>query len=126
MNKLQELQTAQVINSNELPTDLLGREFQGVHYDNATVSFLMIDAPPGAGQTLHAHPYEEIFIIQQGQASFTVGDTILAASAGQIVIVPPGTPHAFVNAGNEPLHQIDIHASPRIITTWLDDSLIDY
>ncbi len=121
MNKLQELQALQMIAIDELPADAIGREFQGVQYDNTTVSFLIIDAPPGTGPALHAHPYEEIFIIQAGEATFTVGDTTIEARGGQIIIVPPGTPHKFVNSGNSPLRQVDIHASPRMITTWLPE-----
>jgi mannose-6-phosphate isomerase-like protein (cupin superfamily) len=40
---------------------------------------------------------------------------------GQIIVVPPETPHKFVNIGEGPLRQIDIHASKRFITEWLED-----
>ena len=30
-------------------------------------------------------------------------------------------PHKFVNIGEGPLRQIDIHASKRFITEWLED-----
>jgi oxalate decarboxylase/phosphoglucose isomerase-like protein (cupin superfamily) len=31
-----------------------------------------------------------------------VGDTIYEASAGTLVMVPPGAPHTFANLGDEP------------------------
>ncbi len=62
-----------------------------------------------------------IFIIQQGRPLFTVGAETLEGQPGQIIVVPPDTPHKFVNIGDGPLRQIDIHASKRFITEWLED-----
>jgi mannose-6-phosphate isomerase-like protein (cupin superfamily) len=42
------------------------------------------------------------------------------AGAGQMVVVRPGVAHKFVNAGTGRLRQIDLHASPRFITEWLE------
>jgi mannose-6-phosphate isomerase-like protein (cupin superfamily) len=108
-----------VINKLDLPSSEIGWEFQGQHYADTNVSFLIIDAPPGSGPALHSHPYEEILIVQEGQATLTVGDATIEASSGQIVIVPAGVPHKFVNSGSGPLRQLDIHASRSMITTWL-------
>jgi len=108
-----------VINKLDLPSSDIGWEFQGSQYADTNVSFLIIDAPPGSGPALHSHPYEEIFIVQEGQATLTVGDTTIEATSGQIVIVPAGVPHKFVNSGSGPLRQLDIHASRSMITTWL-------
>ncbi|MEO7911893.1 MAG: cupin domain-containing protein [Roseiflexaceae bacterium] len=108
-----------VINKLDLPSNDIGWEFQGAQYADTNVSFLIIDAPPGSGPALHSHPYEEIFIVQEGQATLTVGDATIEATSGQIVIVPAGVPHKFVNSGNGPLRQLDIHASRSMITTWL-------
>jgi len=110
-----------VINKFELPSSEIGWEFQGSQYGDTNVSFLIIDAPPGSGPKLHSHPYEEIFIVQEGQVTFTVGDATIEATGGQIVIVPADTPHKFVNSGTGSLRQIDIHPSPRMITKWLQD-----
>ena len=43
----------------------------------------------------------------------------LVVGAGEIAIVPPDTPHRFVNSGDGPLRQIDIHVSPSFSTEWL-------
>jgi len=56
-----------------------------------------------------------VFIVQQGRPLFTVGAETLEGQPGQIIIVPPETPHKFVNIGDGPLRQIDIHASKRFI-----------
>ncbi|HEX8982282.1 MAG TPA: cupin domain-containing protein [Ktedonobacterales bacterium] len=80
----------------------------------------MVDAAPGEGPRLHQHPYEEIFIFQEGMATFTVGDQTREGHAGQVIIVPPRTPHTFINTGAGRLRQVDIHASERFTTEWLE------
>ena len=98
------------------------RVFEGSQYGETNVSFLLInDAPPGSGPSLHSHPYEEIFVIQAGQATFTVGNATLEATGGQIVIAPAGIPHKFINSGKTPLRSINIHPISRMITEWLED-----
>lgn len=80
-----------------------------------------MDAPPGSGPKLHGHPYEEVFIVQEGSAAFTAGDDIIEVSGGQVVVVPSGVAHRFVNSGTGRLRQVEIHASERFITEWLED-----
>ncbi len=96
-------------------------EFEGHHYGDTGVSFIVVDAPPGSGPKLHRHPYEEVFVVQEGSATFTAGDEVIEARAGQVVVVPASVPHKFVNSGSGRLRQVDIHASERFITEWLED-----
>jgi mannose-6-phosphate isomerase-like protein (cupin superfamily) len=65
--------------------------------------------------------YEEIFIVQKGQATFTIGDTTHFLRGGQIVIAPANTPHKFKNTGEEPLQMITIHPGQQAITEWLEN-----
>ena len=95
------------------------KEFQGYHH-GAGISFIVIDALPGSGPKLHNHPYEEVFVVQEGSVTFTAGDELIEASAGQVVVVSAGVPHKFVNSGDGRLRQIDIHASERFVTEWLE------
>lgn len=74
----------------------------------------------GGGPRLHSHPYCEIFIIRAGTGLFTIGDELIEASAGQIVIVPPSTPHKFTNPGPDALETIDIHENGTFSTQWLE------
>jgi mannose-6-phosphate isomerase-like protein (cupin superfamily) len=109
-----------LINKNELPHDGNTYEFEGTRYQNMEVSFIWVDMPPGGAIGLHQHPYPEIFIIQDGVATFTVGSTTLEAHTGQVIIVPAGLPHKFMNTSDRPLKQIDIHVSKQFITHWLE------
>jgi mannose-6-phosphate isomerase-like protein (cupin superfamily) len=110
-----------VLHRDDLPYDGNTYEFQGVQYPATNVSFLWVDMPPGGAIRLHKHPYEEIFIIQEGVSTFTVGSVTLEARAGQIIIVPAEVPHKFMNLSNKQLKQIDIHVNKQFITDWLED-----
>ena len=110
-----------IVNKDELHNYGSISEFEGYLHGDAGVSFILVDMQPGEGVRLHQHPYQEIFIIQEGAATFTVGTTTLEARAGQIIVAPADTPHKFVNSGEGKLRQVDIHLSKRFITEWLED-----
>ena len=99
--------------------NLADSELQGDQF-GANVCLIFVDMEPGDGPRLHRHAYEEIFIILEGRARFTVGSEIVDAQAGQVLIVQPTVPHKFVNSGEGRLRQIDIHASGKFITEWLE------
>ena len=75
----------------------------------------------GAGPKLHKHPYDELFIVRQGRALFTVGDEKIEAEAGDILLGPAEVPHKFVNLGPGRLETTDVHMNPEWIQTDLDD-----
>ena len=110
-----------VLQRNELPHDGQVFEFEGIHYQVDKVSFIWVDMPPGGTVRLHKHPYEEIFIVQEGMATFTIGGSPLEAHAGQLIIVPANVAHKFMNVSEGPLKQIDIHIHGQFITEWLDE-----
>jgi mannose-6-phosphate isomerase-like protein (cupin superfamily) len=74
---------------------------------------------PGEGPPLHIHPYDETFVVVQGRARFYVGDTVIDAEAGEVVLGPKAVPHRFENLGPGRLQTIDIHHSARWIQTNL-------
>jgi mannose-6-phosphate isomerase-like protein (cupin superfamily) len=108
------------IDQSKLPFSVIAREFVGDDHGGVGISFLLIDAAPGSGPRLHKHGYEEVFIVQEGRATFVAGDEEKVVSAGEIVVIPPDTPHRFVNSGDGPLRQVDIHVSSRFVTEWLE------
>ena len=66
------------------------------------------------------NPYEETFIVLEGKVRFTLGEETLEATAGQIVVIPAGTPHKFLSTGAGRLRQISIHPAVRMETEWLE------
>jgi mannose-6-phosphate isomerase-like protein (cupin superfamily) len=75
---------------------------------------------PGGRVRLHRHPYEEVFVVQAGEATFTLGDEERVVRPPEVVVAPAGLAHAFANSGTETLRQIDIHVSPHFDTEWLE------
>ena len=110
-----------VVNKDELQDSGSTSEFEGYQYGDTGVSFILVDMQPGEGVRLHQHPYQEIFILQEGVATYTVGTTTLEARAGQIIIAAADMHHKFVNSGEGKLRQVDIHLRKRFITQWLED-----
>jgi mannose-6-phosphate isomerase-like protein (cupin superfamily) len=96
-----------------------GNTFTGADYGDVPVSFILDGSEPGGGPALHRHTYDEVWIVQEGHASFTAGDRTLAAGPGTVVVVRAGTPHRFTNTGTIPMRMVCIHTSARMRTEWL-------
>lgn len=107
------------IEVERLPGSDTASRFDG-HEHGAGVSFFLSRNAPGTGPDLHRHPYEETFIVQGGRVRFIVGEETVEAGAGEIVVVPPGTPHKFISLGPGRLLQISIHPVARMETEWLE------
>jgi mannose-6-phosphate isomerase-like protein (cupin superfamily) len=113
-----------VVKGDSLPESNIAREFVGDDQGVLGVSFLLVDAEPGRGPRLHKHDYDELIIVLEGQATLDDGSAQLEVGAGDVVVIPGGQPHGFVNSGTGPLRQIDIHLNPRFATEWLEDERI--
>jgi mannose-6-phosphate isomerase-like protein (cupin superfamily) len=85
----------------------------------ANVSVIAVDLAPGEGPALHRHTYSEVFVVLEGQATFTLGGEGRVVCGGEVVVAPAGVAHRFVNSGTGRLRQVDIHESPRFETEWL-------
>jgi mannose-6-phosphate isomerase-like protein (cupin superfamily) len=115
------LAAMKVIRNDELRNANNSLEFEGADHGGEGVSFFLLDAAPGRGPSLHTHEYAEVFIVLEGQATFRGPDGEREIGGGHVVVVPPGEPHAFVNSGDGPLRQVNIHASSRFVTEWLEE-----
>ena len=100
-----------VINREELPFVGMSHEFVGEKH-GVSISFFLVNAPPGRGPELHRHDYDEVIVVQEGRATCVAGDEHRDVKAGDII----------VNSGDTPLRQIDIHANPKFVTEWLDEN----
>ncbi len=108
------------LKQSELPASSFSRELIGADHGGVAASVIFVDAEPGSGPCLHRHPYSELFFVLEGEGTFSDGTQERVVGPGEIVIVPPDTPHAFVNTGSERLRQIDVHLSATFETDWLD------
>lgn len=72
--------------------------------DGELVRCRMRVAPSRPAPPEHSHPnQEERFTVERGRFGYVLGDRRLEATAGEVVVVPPGTNHTFWNAGTDEL-----------------------
>ena len=109
-----------VLKSAELPWDAIANELVGDDH-GLGVCLIFVDAEPGRGPAPHRHPYEEVLVVLEGRATLDDGEQQIDVGAGDVMLIPANQPHGFVNSGDGPLRQLDIHVSPRFVTEWLDE-----
>jgi quercetin dioxygenase-like cupin family protein len=86
----------------------------------ATVSVILDHTEPGTGPRLHRHPYDETWVVVEGQLTFHLGEERHHAEPGDVVIAPSGVPHKFTNDGSGRSHLVCIHARSTMVTEWLE------
>ena len=74
--------------------------------------------PHTEGPPQHRHAqHDEGFYVVSGTVRFTVGETTHDATAGTLVMVPPGAPHTFANPGDVPA---------VVLNTFTPDLYVNY
>jgi mannose-6-phosphate isomerase-like protein (cupin superfamily) len=108
-----------VVKADSLPWSNIANEFVGDDH-GVSITFLVVDAGTGRGAALHMHPYDEVIVVLEGEATLDDGNRKQVVGPGEIAVIPAHQPHAFTNTGDTSLRQIDIHASPHFVTEWLE------
>jgi quercetin dioxygenase-like cupin family protein len=68
---------------------------------------------PGHEPRPHAHPYEQIVYIMQGQIDFHVGDEVIRLGPGGLLTVPPDVMHWGEVVGDEAVLNLDVFTPRR-------------
>jgi mannose-6-phosphate isomerase-like protein (cupin superfamily) len=118
--------TKLIIPLDELPNTRHAHEFVGADHGDVPFSVILVHTRPGGGPDVHRHPYAEVFIVESGEATFTLGDHQVEVPAGNVVVGPPGVAHGFKNSGSDELRVTAIHGAPRFITEWLAAADIEW
>jgi len=92
-------------------------QFQGFAH-GANVSFFVVQGPPGTGPDKHRHPYEETFVILDGEIEFIAAGETQMLGGGKIAIVPANTWHEFKNRSDKQSLMVNIHPVKKMITEW--------
>jgi mannose-6-phosphate isomerase-like protein (cupin superfamily) len=66
-------------------------------------SIWRVEIDPGTPSTPHALTREELFVVLDGVATVTLGDTTSAAGVGDVIVVPSGVAFGLANEGAEQL-----------------------
>jgi quercetin dioxygenase-like cupin family protein len=88
--------------------------FEGVNYD-ANSSFFVVTSPTGRGANKHRHPYEEIFVILDGDIEAIIDGETHRIGRGHIVVIPANAWHEFKNRSERPALMVNIHPVPKMI-----------
>ena len=90
------------------------RELAGTPTGNSVnQSLAEATVPPGADTEEHYHRVsEEIYLFTSGRGRMRLGDEESEVTAGDTVVIPPGTPHKLWNTGTDPLRLLCCCAPP--------------
>jgi quercetin dioxygenase-like cupin family protein len=103
-----------------VPIEDLRRSPQAVLFEGreqADVSIFITEFARGQGPGLHTHPYPEVFLVEAGTGTFTVGDEELTVTGGHLLVVPSEVPHGFKGAGDDTLRVVSVHPAPDVQQT---------
>jgi len=91
------------------------RIFPGVDIYTTTCQQMMlslVEMQPHAVVEPHSHPHEQMGVLLEGVADFTIGDQQTRVTAGQMWRIPGGVVHKVV-ALDQPVRALDVFHPPR-------------
>jgi quercetin dioxygenase-like cupin family protein len=91
--------------------------FEGAEH-GANISFFIVQFAPGKGPKKHRHPYEETFILLDGEITAIVDGLSVTMKAGQIAVIPANTWHEFKSGPDMSVRMVNIHPVPGMTTEW--------
>ena len=74
---------------------------------------------------MHAHSYEQIVFIYQGECEFYCDDVPYHLDAGCLMVIPPDAVHAIAPSGNVPYMDMDIFYPKRTEDRFQDTPIIN-
>ena len=98
------------------------RLLEGRAFGLGHLTLVLGETPPGQGTRLHRHDVEEVIIVHAGRGAFTLGETTVEAGAGEVVIIPPGVPHHFVNSARSTLYHTDVFATDTFALEVIEEA----
>lgn len=93
--------------SKTLFGDITARTFWG---EKMLIS--LVDLPAHSVVPMHSHPHEQVGMMIQGEATFTVGGETRLLKTGDIWVIPGGVEHMVV-AGDAPGLALDVFSPVR-------------
>jgi quercetin dioxygenase-like cupin family protein len=78
-------------------------------------------APRALGSPVHTHSNEDEWTyVLEGEVGLEVGEQVLVARPGSLVLKPRGVPHAFWNAADEPARMLEV-VTPGGFETYFEE-----
>lgn len=88
--------------------------FQGGDY-GTNVSCFVVTSAPGNGADKHIHPYDEVFVILEGEIEIILNGEMKRVQPGNIAVIPANTWHEFKNRSDHNALMVNIHPVPHMI-----------
>ena len=92
------------------------------HEHGANVSCFVVRFEKGNGPRRHRHPYEETFILLEGEVRLVTDGTSRVVGPDTIVVIPDGTWHEFTVTSESPVRMVNVHPVARMVTEWAEES----
>ena len=68
--------------------------WRGRFWHSANMSFAHYRVDAGSAIHAHYHPYEEVWLVIEGELEVTVGDETRTAGPGGVAVIPPDVTHS--------------------------------
>ena len=95
--------------------------FEGQAFGLASLTVVVGESHPGQSVRLHRHDVDELIIVYAGRGTYTVGDVTAEAGVGEVVVIPAGVPHRWVNHTDEPLVHTGVFPTDRFALETVAD-----
>ncbi len=76
------------------------------------LSIMRCEIPPGSVVPMHDHPHEQAGVVLEGEFDFIIGAERKRVKAGDMYIIPGGTPHSAVALDQKAVF-VDAWTPPR-------------
>lgn len=94
-NFVRNITFAEALNLLDLVDYQEGRVVSRTFAQNAVMSLTLFAFDAGEGLSSHTAAGDAFVQILDGEAEITVGSNLISARAGQVVVMPAGTPHSL-------------------------------
>ncbi len=88
-------------------------DFRRVVWTGKHTQLVIMTIPPGEEIGEEVHEVDQILTFVGGVAEARVGDETASVASGDLVVVPAGTRHNFVNTGPNPLVLYTVYGPPE-------------
>ncbi len=94
---------------------------EGRAFGLAHPTLVLGESHPGQGTRRHRHNAEELIIVHAGRGTYTVGERTVEAGPGEVIIIPSGVPHRWVNHTQDTLYHTAVFATGSFAMAVLED-----
>lgn len=81
-------------NSGQVPGKELAPGITGRYFHGSAITYGLVSIAKGSVMPMHSHPHEQVTHIHEGTLRMVVGRDVHTLGAGDLLAIPPNTPHS--------------------------------